>query len=279
MTLDEKEAKLTDILIGYGSVAVAWSGGVDSTFLSAYAHEVLEGRVLLINARSAAFPDEEAEFVEGFASARGIPLKVVETHELDNEDYKSNPTNRCYFCKTEMYGTLRPIAEEAGMAVLLDGANIEDFKSDFRPGHQAAEEWDVKHPLRDAEMTKADIRTLSKSMGLPTWDKPAFACLASRFPYGEYLDEYKLKRVADAETVMRQMNFKIFRVRSHDDLARIEIGEDEIERGFQERHQLIEKLKALGFFWVTIDMQGFRSGSMNEAITGFRVQSQHEPMA
>ena len=260
--MHEKEIKLRNIIEGYGSLALAWSGGVDSTYLAAFAHEVLGDKVLLLNARSASFAEDEANFVEKFAKARGIPFKVVETHELNIKEYAENPPNRCFFCKTEMYGTLKPIAEKAGVRIFADGANIDDFK-DFRPGHKAAEDHDIKHPLKDAGMNKQDIRRFSKEMDLPTWDKPAFACLASRFPYGEHLDEAKLRRVDKAEQVLRSLGFSKFRVRSHETLARIEFAEEEIEIGFEKRKIISDELKKLEYDWVSIDLDGFRSGSMN----------------
>ena len=165
-----------------------------------------------------------------------------------------------------MYASLKRIATDAGMKVLADGANVEDFQ-DFRPGHQAAAEWDVRHPLKEAGMNKEDIRRFSKEMDLPTWDKPAFACLASRFPYGEALDETKLRRVADAESVLKEMGFRVFRVRSHGDLARIELAEEEMNRAYDAREEINTRMKNVGFTWVSMDLAGFRSGSMNESLS------------
>lgn len=265
MNLEEKEARLREILAGYGSMGIAFSGGVDSSFLAAFAEQVLPGKVLLLTAHSPSFPESEAKAVAEFATQHGIRLHTVDTNELAIKQYGENPPSRCFFCKTEMYSTLKPIALAEGMAVLADGANLDD-KGDFRPGAKAAEQWDVMHPLQEAQMTKADIRELSRRMELPTWDKPAFACLASRIPYGEHINKEKLDRVGRAEAAIQGLGYRVFRVRSHGDLARLELGAEELDRGFSEREAITGLLKKAGFLYVTLDLQGFRSGSMNEAL-------------
>ncbi len=265
--LTGKSEKLAAILRQYGRVAIAYSGGVDSTFLAAFAQEVLPpSDLLLINALSPSFPEDEARFVQEFASSRKIRLLTVETKELENDAYADNPPSRCYFCKTEMYTRLWPIARREGMDQLADGFNADDLQ-DYRPGQKAAHEQEVRHPLQEAGFTKDDIRQLSREMALPTWDKPAYACLASRFPYGERITEKKLRRVEEAERLLKQHGFRIYRVRSHGQLARLEVGEDEMGRAFEMRETLSRALKRIGFAFVTIDLTGFRSGSMNVLVT------------
>lgn len=265
-TLDRKRCRLTELLLGYGHLAVAYSGGVDSTFLAAFAHQVLPGKVLLFNGLSASFPADEAQFVRDFAEQFQIRLITLNTNELEIEEYAANPTSRCYFCKTELFTRIRPLAEREGFHVLADGANADDL-GDFRPGLKAALEQQVVHPLQEAGLTKADIRELSREMNLPTWDKPSFACLASRFPYGERITQRKLNRVEAAEKILRDRGFRIFRVRSHENLARIELGADEMARGFEMREELTRLFKQAGFAFVSLDLQGFRSGAMNEVLT------------
>lgn len=260
-----KASKLRDILHDYGSMAIAFSGGVDSTFLAAFAKQVLPGQVLLLNARSPSFPADEAAFVAEFAERYELPLQIVDTQELEIKQYGENLPSRCFFCRTEMYSHLVPLAKKAGMDVVADGANVDD-QSDFRPGTKAAEKWGIRHPLQEAELTKAEIRALSKDMKLPTWDKPAFACLASRIPYGETITRSKLDRVEQAEAALRELGLRVLRVRSHDNLARVELAQEEIERGFALRDQIVARLRTCGFTYVTLDLQGYRSGSMNEAI-------------
>jgi len=266
MTTTEKDQELRRTVRGYGSLAIAFSGGVDSTFLAAVAHEELHDNVLLLNARSPSFPADEAAFVKQFAADFGLKLQVISTNELEIEEYRENAPSRCYFCRHEMYSHLAPVAKAANMAVIADGANIDDM-SDVRPGMKAAAEWHVQHPLQDVGLTKEEIRTLSRQLDLPTWDKPAFACLASRIPFGERITTVKLERVAAAETIIRNLGFHVYRVRSHQDLARIEFGVTELERGFGMREEIVRELRSLGYTYVTIDLQGYRTGSMNEELT------------
>jgi uncharacterized protein len=260
------DARLRELLRGWRRVAIAVSGGVDSVLLSAVAVDELGARnVLLLNARSPAFPPEEAEFVAAFADSLGVRLEIVDTEELDVEEYAENPPTRCYFCRTEMYGRLGPIALDHGFEIVLDGAN-EDDRGDFRPGMKAADENGVLHPLMASGFGKKEIRELARAMDLPVWDKPAFSCLASRFPYGERIDAAKLSRVQRAEAAVRDLGFRIFRVRSHDNLARVEVGVDEIERAIACRADMVSRLRDVGYDFVTLDLEGFRSGSMNEPL-------------
>jgi len=263
--LADKKAALTRLLQGYGRLAVAYSGGVDSTFLAAFANQVLPGQVLLINGISPSFPEDEAAFVRDFSARQQIRLLTVNTEELANEEYANNPPSRCFHCKTELFTRLRPIAEREGFPVLADGANADDLH-DYRPGLQAAAQHGIVHPLQEAGLTKPEIRELSRELELPTWDKPAFACLASRFPYGERITAEKLKRVEVAEHALKELGFRVYRVRSHQQLARIEVGESELDRAYAMRRELVQRLKQAGFGFVTLDLMGFRSGSMNELL-------------
>lgn len=263
MKLDNLRSILTDM----ESVLVAYSGGVDSAFLLKVAVDTLGDRALAVTARSASYPERELEEAMELAASIGAKHLVVDTHEMEHESYVSNPSNRCYFCKTELWDTLAPVAAERGIAALADGFNADDV-GDYRPGAVAAREHGVRSPLLEAGLTKPEIRALSREMGLPTWDKPAMACLSSRVPYGERISREKLEQIDRAEQLLRELGFRQVRVRHHGDVARIELPPDDMPRFFAERlaEPITRRIKELGFQYVTLDLQGYRSGSMNEVL-------------
>lgn len=266
-TLQEKYNRLQRILQDYGSVAVAFSGGVDSTFLLKAAQEALGDRVLAVTASSCSFPLRELNEARAFCAEQGIRHLVCRSEELDIEGFRHNPPNRCYLCKREIFEKIGAIAKEQGIAAVAEGSNLDD-EGDYRPGLQAVRELGVKSPLREAGLHKEEIRALSKELGLPTWNKQSFACLSSRFVYGETISEEKLSMVDRAEQLLLDLGFHQVRVRIHKDLARIEIQPGEFARLLEEetRQRVERECKALGFLYVTLDLGGYRTGSMNEAL-------------
>lgn len=262
-----KYEKLKNILQEMGDVLVAFSGGVDSTFLLKTAHEVLGKNVLAVIASSETYPQKEREEAIRFAEEFNIRYKVIETRELENSDFANNTPQRCYFCKKELFSKLKDIAEAEGIPCIVDGSNYEDM-SDFRPGTKAAEELGIRSPLKEAHLGKSEIRQLSKKFSLSTWNKPSLACLSSRFPYYTKIETKNLKQVAKAEEFLRKLGFVQVRVRHHGQIARIEIEPSEFPKITEKkvREEVVKNFNKFGYIYIALDLAGFRSGSMNEPL-------------
>jgi uncharacterized protein len=265
--LEVKAAALHERLTQLGSVVVAFSGGLDSAYLAWAARQALGGRALAVTAESPSVPARHRQLARRVAREFDLWHEVIETQELARPDYRENPTNRCYYCKHELYSRLTALARERGLAWVVDGSNADD-RGDYRPGRQAAREFGVVSPLDDVALTKADLRELSRRAGLPTWNVPASACLASRIPYHHEVTDAKLRMIERAEDALAALGFTVFRVRHHDDLARIELGRDELVRAADPdvATAIVDALKAIGYVFVTLDLQGYRLGSLNEPI-------------
>jgi uncharacterized protein len=266
--LDSKAAALDARLAALGSVLVAYSGGVDSAFLAVTAARVLGSRTLCVTADSPSYPERHRDLAVTTARAFHLRHELVPTSEVERPEYRANPANRCYYCKHELYTHLTAIAAARGLQAVVDGSNADD-RGDYRPGRRAAREFGVLSPLDDVGLTKAEIRELARRAGMSTWDEPASACLSSRIPYGSEVTEAKLRTIESAERVLRSLGFRVFRVRHHDRIARLELGRDEIARALEPdvAAAIDRELRALGYAHVTVDLRGYRLGSLNEALT------------
>lgn len=268
MDLQQKFQKLKDILKEIGSAAIAYSGGVDSTFLLKVAYDELGDNIIAVTAKSSTYPEREYKEAQKYIAQFGAKHITIVSEELEIEGFAKNPVNRCYFCKTELFGKVRQEADKYGLKHVLDGSNFDDI-GDYRPGMKAAKEQGVRSPLKEAELTKNDIRELSKMLDIPTWNKPSFACLSSRFPYGNEITVQKLSMVDKAEQFLMDMGFNQLRVRHHGDIARIEVAPEDRTKFFN--IEIMDKVgsefKKIGFKYVTLDMLGYRTGSMNEVLS------------
>lgn len=265
--IDEKNKKLQEYLNGLGNLAVAFSGGVDSTFLLESAREALGDNVIAVTARSATYPERELSGAHEFCLSHHIRHEIIMSEELDIEGYRLNPPDRCYLCKKELFAKIEQAAQKYGIKNIAEGSNCDDL-GDFRPGMRAVAEMKVLSPLREAGLFKQEIRELSQKMGLPTWDKPSFACLSSRIPYGEEITREKLAVIDAAETFLRNLGFTQVRVRHHGKIARIELPKKEMRRIFDENlsEQINRKLHEIGFTYVALDLNGYHTGSMNAVL-------------
>ncbi|YAG06677.1 ATP-dependent sacrificial sulfur transferase LarE [Nostoc sp. DSM 114167] len=267
MMLTEKFEQLKALFTEMEQALIAYSGGVDSTLVAKIAYDALGDRALAVTAVSPSLLPEELEDAKIQAATIGIPHKIVQTHEMENPNYTSNPVNRCYFCKSELHDTLKPLALELGYPYVVDGVNADDLH-DYRPGIQAAKERGARSPLAEVGVTKVEVRQLSQQLGLPWWDKPAQPCLSSRFPYGEEITVAKLQRVGRGEIYLRKLGWQNLRVRSEGDTARIELPPEQIKEFVltNDLQTLVSAFQDFGFIYVTLDLEGYRSGKLNQVL-------------
>jgi uncharacterized protein len=265
--LERKLAALSELLSDIPALIVAYSGGVDSAYLAYVATQALGDRAVCVTADSPSYPDRHRALAIRIAAQFHLNHQIIATNEMAREEYRANPANRCYYCKHELYTQLTALAREQGIPVIADGSNADD-RGDYRPGRQAAREFGVRSPLDEVGLTKDEIRELSRQAGLPTWDEPASACLSSRIPYFSEVTDEKLRMIERAETVLRDLGFRVCRVRHHDTIARLELGRDEMARAQDpEVAEAIDReLRAIGYAHVTVDLRGYRLGSLNEAL-------------
>ena len=274
VTIQKKLDHLREILTATRGCAIAFSGGVDSTLLLVVAHEVLGERALAVIADSSTYPRREHALALDFVRDHNIPYVVVNSEELDIEGFSENPLDRCYWCKTELFEEILKVARERGFSTVADGTNHSDT-GDYRPGLRALKELSIRSPLLEAGLEKEDVRALSKEMGLPTWDRPAMACLSSRFPYGAAITEPALSQVERAEEHLMDMGYRQVRVRHHGEMARIEVSPAEVSRLVADAESIVGALKDIGFSYVTMDLQGYRMGSMNETLSPQEIKQEN----
>ena len=263
--IQEKFKSLKEILRSLESVMIAFSGGVDSTFLTKAAFDVLGNKAIAVTVVSEVHPKWEIDEAIEIAKKMGIEHKIIESSISDVPEFSKNPVERCYYCKRAIFSRLKDMANELGIKYVIEGSNFDDT-GDFRPGMRALEEMEIRSPLKEAGLLKSEIRELSRQIGLPTWDKPSFACLASRIPYGDEINETKLRAIADAEAFIMGLGISQFRVRHHDLIARIEVIDKDMKTIFDNKAQIVENFRKIGFTYVTLDLQGYRTGSMNEVL-------------